>query len=103
MVQNGDKMTRGLKLLGLCAYGYVKDFHLFVNGDADEFSYVRYNSNVEIVRGDNVPLNGDHTHFLMIDDGSRYRFFSAYIDFITRFEKMVRDDETSVSAPYILH
>ncbi len=71
MVQNGDKMNRGLKLLGLCSFGYVKDFHLFVNPDVGEFNYVRYNSNQESARGDNVPLNGDHTHFLMIDDGAR--------------------------------
>jgi hypothetical protein len=27
---------------------------------------------VEVKHGDNVPLNGDHTHFIMIDDGSRW-------------------------------
>ena len=32
----------------------------------------RYNSNVDSPKGDNIPLNGDHTHFLMIDDGTRY-------------------------------
>jgi len=61
------------------------------------FNLVRYNSNVEIVKGDNTPLQGDHTHFLLIDDGARYRFFSAYTDFITRFEMMVREPETNVS------
>jgi hypothetical protein len=44
----------------------------------------RYNSNVEVKHGDNVPLNGDHTHFIMIDDGSRYRFFGKSTEFITR-------------------
>jgi hypothetical protein len=36
---------------------------------------------VEIRHGENVPLNGDHTHFIMIDDGSRYRFLGGSTDF----------------------
>jgi hypothetical protein len=52
---------------------------------------------LEIRKGDNVPLNGDHTHFLLIDDGSRYRFFGKYAEFITRFERMVRDPAPAVS------
>ena len=59
---------------------------------------LRYNSNVEVKHGDNVPLNGDHTHFIMIDDGSRYRFFGKSTEFITRFETMVRDQEPTVRA-----
>jgi len=51
---------------------------------------------MEVLHGDNVPLNGDHTHFIMIDDGSRYRFFGKSTDFITRFETMVRDQEPMV-------
>ena len=66
---------------------------MLVNENPREFNYVTYNSNVEINHGENVPLNGDHTHFIMIDDGSRYRFFGASTDFITRFETMVRDPE----------
>ena len=58
--------------------------------------YFRYNANVEVRAGDgNVPLNGDHTHFLMVDDGSRYRFFGKSTDFITRFEDMVRSPDVS--------
>ena len=54
----------------------------------------RYNANVETHAGDgNTPLNGDHTHFIMVDDGSRYRFFGKSTDFITRFEDMVRSPE----------
>ena len=32
---------------------------------------MRYNSNIEIKSKQPVPLNSDHTHFLMIDDGYR--------------------------------
>ena len=60
------------------------------------FWYLSYNANVEVRAGDgNVPLNGDHTHFLMVDDGSRYRFFGKSTDFITRFEEMVRSPDVS--------
>ena len=77
-------MSRGLKLLGVCAWGYIKDNDLFVNPDPNKFNKVRYNSNKEIRRGDNVPLNGDHTHFLMVDDSARYKMLSGYTEFITR-------------------
>ena len=54
-------------------------------------------SNMEIRRKDNCPLNGDHTHFIFVDDGSRYRFFGKYSEFITRFETMVREEPPKVS------
>jgi hypothetical protein len=40
-LQNGDKLTRGIKLLGLVSWGYIKDNDLFVNEDTSEFSHVR--------------------------------------------------------------
>lgn len=33
-------MSRGIKLLGLCSWGYIKDFELFVNESLKEFNYV---------------------------------------------------------------
>ena len=60
------------------------------------YHYFSYNANVDVHTGDgNVPLNGDHTHFIMVDDGSRYRFFGKSTDFITRFEEMVRSPDVS--------
>ena len=35
--------------------------------------------------------------FLPTDDGSRYRFFGKYAEFITKFESMVRDQPPTVS------
>ena len=95
-IQEGERMVRGLMLLGLCPWGYIKNSDLLVNENINKFNYVTYNSNLEIRKGDNVPLNGDHTHFLMVDDGSKYRFFGGYTNFITRFETMVRDPESEV-------
>ena len=97
-VKDGNnKMSRGLKLMGLTNWGYVKNFHHLINPDVNTTHYCNYNQNVEIKRHDNSPLNGDHTHFIFVDDGSRYRFFSKYAEFITRFESMIRDQSSEVS------
>ena len=75
MVMDGDRMTRGLRLLGLCSWGYTKNFETLVNPDPDDYHHAKYNSAVNAGQAGpgsgNVPLNGDHTHFLLIDDGSR--------------------------------
>ena len=75
MVMDGDRMTRGLRLLGLCSWGYTKNFETLVNPDPDDYHHAKYNSAVNAGQSGpgsgNVPLNGDHTHFLLIDDGSR--------------------------------
>ena len=39
--QDGNKLTRGLKLMGLCSWGYVKDREDFVNQNPSEFNYCR--------------------------------------------------------------
>ena len=76
---------------------YTYKLQLKTTTDPNTLHSGKYNSNLEIRKGDNVPLNGDHTHFLLIDDGSRYRFFGKYAEFITRFERMVRDPAPAVS------
>ena len=95
--KGATSMSRGLKLIGLTSWGYVKNNMNLINPDPTTLHSSTYNSNLEIRKGDNVPLNGDHTHFLLIDDGSRYRFFGKYAEFITRFESMVRDQPPTVS------
>ena len=97
LIKDGNnKMSRGLKLLGLANWGYVKNNFDLINDNPLEFNQCTYNSNMEVTRGGNVPLNGDHTHFIFVDDGSRYRFFGNYTEFITRFETMVRDEPPKV-------
>lgn len=95
---SGSSMNRGLKLIGLTSWGYVKDNRKLMNIQPKVMNRSSYNANQEARKGDNVPLNGDHTHFILIDDGSRYRFFGKYTDFITRFETMVRDQPPVVRA-----
>ena len=96
LVKEGNSFSRGLRLIGLTNWGYVKNNKDLLNPDPSEIHHTTYNSNVEILHRDNVPLNGDHTHFLFIDDGSRYRFFGKYSEFITKFEEMVREEPPKV-------
>ena len=91
-----NKLIRGIKLLGLTSWGYVKFSEKLVNPDINTYHETTYNANIEIRRRDNVPLNGDHTHFVLIDDGSRGRFFGKYTDFITKFELLLRDHPPKV-------
>ena len=97
LIQEGStKMSRGLKLIGLTSWGYVKQNKDLINLEPYVYHRCNYISNMEVKKKDNVPLNGDHTHFILVDDGSRYRFFGKYSEFITRFETMVREEAPKV-------
>ena len=96
LVKEGNSFSRGLRLIGLTNWGYVKNNKDLLNPDPNEVHHASYNSNVDIAHRDNAPLNGDHTHFIFVDDGSRYRFFGKYSEFITKFESMVRDEPPKV-------
>ena len=62
-----------------------------INNEPSEFHKVKYNSNVEIKSKQPVPLNPDHTHFLMVDDGYRYDYFGSggIAEFIANVEAMI--------------
>ena len=97
LVSDGTKMRRGLKALGLCPWGYIANREHLVNDRSNEFKRVIYNSNVEIKRHVKPPLDPNHTHFLMIDNGTNQQYFKAesggITEFITQFERMVSDPE----------
>ena len=59
------------------------------------FRQVRYNPHVEIKFKKKPPLDPNHTNFLMVDDGTRNTYISGggVTDFISNFEKMVREPE----------
>ncbi len=91
--EGNNRMLRGLKLIGLSNWGYVKNAQDLINPDPSTTNAkCTYNPNIECAKGDNTPLNGDHTHFILIDDGSRYKFFGKYAEFITKFETMLRTE-----------
>ena len=93
LVSDGARMRRGLKAIGICAWGYTHNNQTLINQVPAEFHKVRYNSNVEIRHKKSPPLSPDHTHFLMVDDGYRNRYFGAggIREFISAFEKMLMD------------
>ena len=89
LVSDGQRMRRGLKAVGICSWGYTHAADTLVNVRKGEFRRVRYevavssafttnccryNSNIEIKSKVRPPLNPDHTHFLMVDDGYRERY-----------------------------
>ena len=62
-----------MKALGICSWGYIYNKGDLVNPEPSALHTVRYNANVEVVKGVNPPLDPNHTHFLMVDDGFRNR------------------------------
>ena len=85
-VQDGNnKLSRGIKLIGLTPWGYIKNSEYLINPDRNAIFETTYNPNIELARADNVPINGDHTHFLFVDDGSKYRYsIRVYLSFKIR-------------------
>lgn len=74
LVSDRQKMRRGLKAIGICSWGYTHDAESLINIRKGEFRKVRYNPNIEIKSKCRPPLNPDHTHFLMVDDGFREKY-----------------------------
>ena len=97
LVSDGSKMRRGLKAIGLCSWGYISNAESLVNKTSSEFNKVVYNSNVEIKKHVKPPLDPNHTHFLMVDNGRDFRHFDVsrggVTGFIAEFERMVREPE----------
>jgi hypothetical protein len=42
LAQEGNKMSRGLKLIGLCNWGYVKNNHVLINPEPNVPHQCRY-------------------------------------------------------------
>ena len=97
LVSDGSKMRRGLKAIGLCSWGYISNAESLVNKTSSEFNKVVYNSNAEIKKHVKPPLDPNHTHFLMVDNGRDFQHFDVKMggvtQFITEFERMVREPE----------
>ena len=88
ILTEGSSVRRGIKAIGLVNWGMVEDNADLVNTDLNSVNNVNYSGSPDIRRGQPVPLNPNHTHFLMIDTGYRYTF-KGVAPFITSFEKMV--------------
>ena len=58
-----------ISILGLRDASASRNFQIIVTNAM----LSRYNPNIEIRKGSRPPLNPDHTHFIMVDDGYRNR------------------------------
>ena len=104
LVNEGNSLKRGLKCIGVCSWGYTHNNKVapggvqhsgfpqaLVNTNLQEFHHAKYNSNMEIKSKHPVPLNADHTHFLMVDDGYRNNYFGngGITEFIAKLETLI--------------
>ena len=89
----GEAVKEGqcLKAIGLCPWGFIQGNKEMVNKSPEEINKIPYNSNVETKRKEPIPLNPNHTHFILIDDGYRYTFFGSggITKFVGNFEKNI--------------
>ncbi|XP_042880245.1 transient receptor potential cation channel subfamily M member-like 2 [Penaeus japonicus] len=89
-----DYLARGIRCIGVLPWGYTRDKHLLLNTDLNEFAQVRYKVQERTSFEDPVSLDGDHTHFLMVDDGTRDQF-NGTVNFRTRLEEAIQAEEPS--------
>ncbi|XP_047482968.1 LOW QUALITY PROTEIN: transient receptor potential cation channel subfamily M member-like 2 [Penaeus chinensis] len=93
-VKTQEYLARGIRCLGVLPWGFVRDRHLLLNSDLNEFEEVRYKVQERTNLEDPVSLDGDHTHFLMVDDGTRDHF-NGTVNFRTRLEEAIQAEEPS--------
>ncbi|KAK7074537.1 hypothetical protein SK128_025621 [Halocaridina rubra] len=92
IVKERDHMMRGIRCLGIVPWGYIKDRDSLINKDLSDFSHVKYKVSEKCEASEPVSLNGDHTHFLMVDNGTRDKFGGADA-FRTRLEEAIQEPE----------
>ncbi|XP_069986271.1 transient receptor potential cation channel subfamily M member 8-like [Penaeus vannamei] len=71
--QERDHMVRAIRCIGVVPWGYTDDRDLLVCPDPCDFANVKYKVK-EAQYHQPVSLDGNHTHFLLVDDGSRNIF-----------------------------
>ncbi|XP_042880237.1 transient receptor potential cation channel subfamily M member-like 2 [Penaeus japonicus] len=99
--QERDHMVRGIRCIGVVSWGYTKDRDLLVCPDPSDFPTVKYKVTATKFH-EPVSLNGDHTHFLLVDDGSR-NHYSGSDDFRTRLEEAIQEEEPKgLGVPVVL-
>ncbi|XP_071522333.1 transient receptor potential cation channel subfamily M member-like 2 [Panulirus ornatus] len=97
-----EHMVRGIRCLGVVPWGYISNRDQLINTDPNQFASVRYKVEEKVNRFEPVPLNGDHTHFLLVDDGTR-NSFSGVDSFRTRLEEAIQAGEPhGLGVPVVL-
>ncbi|KAK4329362.1 hypothetical protein Pmani_000285 [Petrolisthes manimaculis] len=92
VVKVGDDLLSEIKCLGVVPYGLIRGAEsLLVEGDEERYNSVKYKVWVTELNG-KVSLNGDHTHFLLVDDGFRNKKASAD-NFRTELEDAIQNSD----------
>ncbi|KAF2363995.1 hypothetical protein FHG87_005246 [Trinorchestia longiramus] len=100
--QESVHLVRGIKCLGVAPFGYIKDYKSLINPDPSEFSNIKYKIDEKVEKKANISLNGDHTHFILVDNGMRHSFSGAD-RFRTRLEEAIQAPEpTGLGTPVVL-
>ncbi|XP_042233689.1 transient receptor potential cation channel subfamily M member-like 2 isoform X2 [Homarus americanus] len=95
-------MIRGIRCLGVLPWGYIKNRESLMNSDVNQFTSVKYKVEENAAPLEPVSLDGDHTHFLFVDDGHR-NVFRGVDDFRTRLEEGIRKPEPEgLGVPVVL-
>ncbi|KAK3876196.1 hypothetical protein Pcinc_018987 [Petrolisthes cinctipes] len=92
MVKEKEHVVRGIRCLGVVPWGYIRNREDLVNKDTNVFASVRYKVEEEVQHHETVSLNGDHTHFLLVDDGFRNRY-QGIDAFRTELEEAIMEEE----------
>ncbi|XP_059174640.1 transient receptor potential cation channel subfamily M member-like 2 [Physella acuta] len=98
-----DKMTHVLRCIGIAPWGYVKGRKYLESSDGKGKFNAYYRTSNQIIHKQPVPLNPDHTHFIFVDDGYRYRY-GGVADFRSKFEKKIASGlaEKGLEIPLVL-
>ncbi|XP_077992879.1 transient receptor potential cation channel subfamily M member 8-like [Glandiceps talaboti] len=70
----GGKAKRTVRCLGVVPWGYIEDHDALVSSDGKGLYPAKYKVNPVILRGHPVPLNPDHTHIIMVDNGTDLKY-----------------------------
>ncbi|KAJ8025811.1 Transient receptor potential cation channel subfamily M member 3 [Holothuria leucospilota] len=68
-----------INCIGIAAWGYIQGHDHLVNRDPRVSKKVNYKVSKEVLRKHPVPLNPNHTHFLMVDNGTKNKYGAATV------------------------
>lgn len=68
------------RCIGIVNWGYTEDRNTLINTEDGVLHHAKYKASTAIRHHHPVPLNPDHTHFIMVDNGFRNMYRTSYDD-----------------------
>nr|XP_006816420.1 PREDICTED: transient receptor potential cation channel subfamily M member 3-like [Saccoglossus kowalevskii] len=84
----GGKVKRTLRCLGIASWGYTEDHDCLISPNSKGLYPANYKVNPVIKRNHPVPLNPEHTHFILVDDGTDLNY-SVELNLRAEIEKII--------------